>query len=234
MRELGEIGRRAYFVHKELSTGDFYCLSPSSIHKIERLSEDLNIYNISVFLPDISEGIRKVVESMPLPCRGRLSREALSRVCMLYDVLFSDIQKRSAGEKEKVSALALYILSELSDSITDRYVSPRKHHTNLHVQRDMRYVQDNFTSELRLYDVAVAVGVTECYLSCIFSSLIGSTFGDYLSLVRIKHAKNLLSTTDMPVTEIAFACGFGSFSNFERVFKKICGITPKAYRKSHI
>ena len=196
------------------------------------MTDDLLIYNISVFLPEVSEEIRALVESMPLPCHGRLSEEKLLRLRGIYEILFSDISASVAREKEKVSALVLYILSEISECISERYESPRKHHTNMHVQRAMLYIQENSASEIRLSDVANHVGVSECYLSFVFSSQIGSTFGDYLSLVRINHARNLLSSTDMPVTEIAFACGFGSFSNFERVFKKVCSVTPKAYRKS--
>lgn len=226
----GEVKNYVDGVPQDLSAGDFYCLSPTTVHKVEKKSDDLMIYNISVFLPSVSDDIKRIINALPFPCRGHIDKATLERISVIYEILFENIKNKSQNEKQKVGALALYILTELSENVAGKYTSARESNTNLHIQNAMLYTQRNFSSDIRLAHVARYVGVTECYLSSIFSSVVGSTYKEYLSLVRIQHAKNLLITSDLPVTDIAFRCGFGSFSNFERVFKKSCGITPKEYR----
>ena len=59
--------------------------------------------------------------------------------------------------------------------------------------------------------------------------------GEFLRNYRIKKAKEMLSRTDMPALDIGKACGLGAPAHFSRLFKKMTGLTPLAYRqrKSH-
>ena len=57
------------------------------------------------------------------------------------------------------------------------------------------------------------------------------TVSEYTSKVRIKHACDMLRTTDKNVTDIALAVGYESLGYFNRVFKKEMGLTPSAFRK---
>ena len=54
---------------------------------------------------------------------------------------------------------------------------------------------------------------------------------EYILYKRILKAKELMYS-DISLTEIAFTCGFGDYSNFLRAFKKITGTSPKEYRRS--
>ena len=54
---------------------------------------------------------------------------------------------------------------------------------------------------------------------------------EYLNYIRIIHASKLLKSTKKLITDIASECGFDNISYFNRVFKRIMGITPNAYRK---
>lgn len=55
----------------------------------------------------------------------------------------------------------------------------------------------------------------------------------YLTKQRIVHAKRLLKSSDLPITTIAFDCGFNSSSQFTNIFKKHVGVLPKEYRSKH-
>ena len=59
----------------------------------------------------------------------------------------------------------------------------------------------------------------------------GHTPNDYLNSFRLEKSMELLRTTDMTATEIAFHCGFNSASYFAEIFKKQKGCSPKEYRK---
>ncbi|MCB6603699.1 helix-turn-helix transcriptional regulator, partial [Erysipelatoclostridium ramosum] len=55
---------------------------------------------------------------------------------------------------------------------------------------------------------------------------------NYLIRLRVQQAKELLETTNYSIAQISDSCGFSSQSYFSQVFKKACGMTPNAYRKS--
>lgn len=86
--------------------------------------------------------------------------------------------------------------------------------------------------ELSLAVVARHCAVSEGHLSRIFHRSTGLTFREYLTQVRVDHAKALLMTTGKSVTEIAFESGFQSLSQFHRVFLKAYGQSPGKLRAS--
>jgi AraC-like DNA-binding protein len=55
---------------------------------------------------------------------------------------------------------------------------------------------------------------------------------EYINKVRINAACKMLLCGKMPVTEVAFSCGYGNLSNFNRQFRRITGRSPREYRES--
>ncbi len=86
--------------------------------------------------------------------------------------------------------------------------------------------------ELSLAVVARHCAVSEGHLSRIFHRSTGLTFREYLTQVRVDHAKALLMTTGKSVAEIAFESGFQSLSQFHRAFLKAYGQSPGRLRAS--
>ena len=77
-------------------------------------------------------------------------------------------------------------------------------------------------------DAAKFMSFSEPYFSNYFYKMSGMTFSQYLNYVKTEKAIKLLTDTKkMPITEIAIQCGFGTIRNFNRVFKKITGYSPK-------
>ena len=72
--------------------------------------------------------------------------------------------------------------------------------------------------------------INKDYLSRKFKETFGSGMVAYLTNIRIKHAKELLVSSDMQVQEIAIAVGFQDEGYFTKQFKKIVSMTPAAYR----
>ena len=86
----------------------------------------------------------------------------------------------------------------------------------------------NLTSEM----LADEAGVHPVHLSAVFRRFRHETVGDYVQKRRVGHAARLLADRDMPLSEIAYECGFADQSHFTRVFKRRMGATPGAYRDS--
>ena len=96
------------------------------------------------------------------------------------------------------------------------------------------YIYNNFKNNITLSEMAKDLGYHEKYLSHVLHSLTQMHFRTFLATYRIRHAKNLLRTTKKPISEIALDSGFSALNTFNRVFKKVSGMTPRQYRKKHI
>ena len=91
-------------------------------------------------------------------------------------------------------------------------------------------MNDNFTYEITLNDIAEAVHLSPIYLRELFISEMGMSPHNYILNKRIKKAKELLIINLSSISEIATLSGFSSQSYFDYVFKKHTGMTPKQFR----
>ncbi|TVP79282.1 MAG: AraC family transcriptional regulator [Puniceicoccaceae bacterium] len=97
--------------------------------------------------------------------------------------------------------------------------------------RAIRLIKESHHEALSLGDVAKEVGLSRERLSRLFHQTIGITFSEYLSGVRLTEARRQLSSDPGKITEIAFACGFQSLSQFNRRFRATEGISPSEFRR---
>lgn len=96
-----------------------------------------------------------------------------------------------------------------------------------------RYMADHYEDpELSLSEVAEHVELNEKYFTNRFTKEAGETFSSYLTALRMQKAKELLKTTTFKVYEISEMTGYHSVEHFNRVFKKLNGVTPAKYRKT--
>ena len=98
------------------------------------------------------------------------------------------------------------------------------------IKKAIQYIAQNFASAISLEDVATHGHLNPAYFSTVFKQSTGSSFKEYLNMVRIEESKRLLSNTTYSVIDIAIATGFEDQSYFSKVFKKYTGLTPKQYR----
>jgi AraC-like DNA-binding protein len=93
-----------------------------------------------------------------------------------------------------------------------------------------RYIDEYSREELSLTKVAKAVNTNASYLSENFKRVTGINFVDYVAHARFEEACRLLHDGDMRISDVAFAAGFQSLSQFNRVFKRLCGKSPTQFR----
>lgn len=118
--------------------------------------------------------------------------------------------------------------TDVQDAITsdrkDSYI--RKHITDL-FENEKIYLNPN----LKVSDIAAAIGTNRTYVSAYFNKETQCTFYDYVNRFRIEYACKQLDCTDDKIVQIAETSGFNSAQAFIRVFTKIKGISPSKYRK---
>lgn len=95
-----------------------------------------------------------------------------------------------------------------------------------------KYIREYSDMEITLTEISEHVGMNPSYFSDYFKKNTGITFKQYLTEIRINHAKQLLLRSDMSLDDIAETVGFSDKKYFSRVFKKKMGCTPGEYRKN--
>ena len=122
------------------------------------------------------------------------------------------------------------------DSLCDMLEKPgqRKGTTSWVSDRAAAYIQQHYSEEISLDEIAAYCGISSAYLSRIFAKEQGRGIQEYLTALRLQNAKQLLATTDQKIYEIAVQSGYPDAVYFNKVFKKNTGMTPKEYRVLHM
>lgn len=95
----------------------------------------------------------------------------------------------------------------------------------------VQYVNEHFSDEnLNISAIGMKFGLTPSYLSRQFRTQTGEALLDYISKTRMEAAKKLIAEQSMPIAEIARKVGYADINTFNRIFKKLEGITPGKYR----
>jgi len=100
------------------------------------------------------------------------------------------------------------------------------------VRRSIEYINDNFSEEVRLKDIAAAVGMSMFHLSRTFRASTGVTLHRYLTRTRVERVKALLLDSDQSLAVIADAAGFSDQSHMSKTFKRFTGTTPRLFRRT--
>lgn len=95
------------------------------------------------------------------------------------------------------------------------------------------YIHSHYAEELTLEGLSQKFYISGCYLSHRFKDVTGFTLTDYVQMTRVRNVQSLLLNSRIPITEAATACGFASFSQFNRVFQKHIGMSPTEFRRRH-
>jgi len=101
------------------------------------------------------------------------------------------------------------------------------------VRKVINFLHENYRNDLRLADVAAYVNMSEVSFSRFMKKRTGKNYIEYLNDVRLGTASRYLIDTNKTISEICYECGFNNLSNFNRLFKKRKGITPKEFRDNY-
>ncbi|PWT71471.1 MAG: AraC family transcriptional regulator [Bacteroidetes bacterium] len=100
------------------------------------------------------------------------------------------------------------------------------------IEKAFQYMHNNYDRTITLSEVAKLVSMTDVSFSRFIKKRTGNTFIDTLNEIRLGHASKKLIDTTHSIAEISYNCGFNNISNFNRIFKKKKGCTPKEFRES--
>jgi len=101
------------------------------------------------------------------------------------------------------------------------------------IQKVINFLNNNYQKEIRLIDVANHVNMSEVSFSRFMKRRTGKNYIEYLNDLRLGIASRYLVDSSKTISEISYDCGFNNLSNFNRIFKKRKGYTPKEFRENY-
>ncbi|MCC5024967.1 MAG: helix-turn-helix domain-containing protein [Candidatus Synoicihabitans palmerolidicus] len=140
-------------------------------------------------------------------------------------------QSRVVSKKQYDSILRLLTIFSLHlSSLSNQLIVREETSESPSITHALGYIFEHHSDEMSLEEVAKAVNMSAFYFCKMFKKTTGMTFTDYLARVRVEKVKNLLLNPHKRISKAAFEAGFQSLSQFNRVFRKIAGEAPTAYR----
>lgn len=120
------------------------------------------------------------------------------------------------------------MLSEVLDKATQLHI---KEESSL-AETAHKLIYENYRNAVKVGEVSGNLGISSRHLSRLFHRDYGMSVRDYINLLKIDKARELLANGEMNITQIAFHLGFNSSDYFTSFFKKQIGVSPREYRKS--
>lgn len=143
-----------------------------------------------------------------------------------------------SGRGNIYSAIAaIETLDELEDYLREffgeiiQYVTRNKSEVN-YGERIICYLEEHFCEEIVFEDMAKEIGISYSYMRKIVYELSGKSLIDYINLLRIEKAKQLLLESNLNITQIASEIGYFNVQSFNRFFRKFEGMPPSSYKAS--
>jgi YesN/AraC family two-component response regulator len=125
----------------------------------------------------------------------------------------------------------LGIFAQHLASLSNQIIVQEEKSESPQIARARAFITEHQDEDVSLSEVAKAVNMSAFYFCKMFKQATGLTFTDYLARIRVEKVKNMLLDPHKRVSEVAFAAGFQSLSQFNRVFRKVAGEAPSAYRE---
>ena len=133
-------------------------------------------------------------------------------------------------EMKDFEAQRTWFLDKISAAAENISQKEKKQASSL-VEKASAYIQSHFAGELSLDDVSREINISPYYFSKLFKEETGENFVEYVTRIRIEHAKELLMQPDYSIKSICVESGFHDPNYFSRIFKKLTGLTPSEYRE---
>lgn len=236
-------GTGHYFVNgKEytMDEGDIIIFNNVEPHGWKLKGDDMHLL-VMVFSPEFVAEKLSVFDSeylKPFVERGSNFRNRIGREeAVSHEIrkgireIYTEWEEKKEGYPLMIKANILRILTILIRAYQDDSKSgemlKEKKNAMKRLEQAFVYIDDHYSEKLTLDEVAAAAFMSSTYFSSYFRKVTNISFSEYVTRLRISHARELLRDREKSVTEIALECGFHNISNFYRMYKKYVGKAPR-------
>jgi AraC family transcriptional regulator len=174
-----------------------------------------------------------LVDSLGAPADlwRRACAPPLPELMVLGELAQAAAEKRSDVALDEAGLWLAARLIEVAAGHPRRQEAPRAGDRRRAVEAAL-WIDARAADPIDLEAAARQVGLSPFHFLRVFSRVLGVTPHQYLVRCRLRRAARLLSGGDRPVTDVAYAVGFGDLSNFVRTFHRAAGLSPRAFRRA--
>jgi two-component system, response regulator YesN len=148
------------------------------------------------------------------------------------EVYGMDIRDRGM-EMPSLQQFVIWLEEIISTAVN--LVSQKRRLSDFELEEKLKqYIENNLFNDVSLESISEFVGMSPNYVSKLFHTMVGKTFIDYVTDLKMEKASTMLLERDLSVQEISDKLGYRSTPHFIRVFKEKYGHTPKQYQKQSL
>ncbi|MCR2822520.1 response regulator [Lederbergia panacisoli] len=190
-------------------------------------------------LDETRNSFRKYFDELIIMSGGDLERikEKINEFFVLLNRQMHERKVEVIFHTKYSDVKSMYRLQELVlDEImkTTREVQTNHSTDNDLISKAKSHINEHYEKSITLEDVAEIVQFSPHYFSKLFKEQCGLSYIDYLTEVRVNHAKELMKLPEKSLKEICFQVGYKDPNYFSRVFKRVTGFSPSEYRSSQL
>lgn len=200
-------------------------------HRYYDLSPDNLLYNLSLLPSLLPDELLHKLNNLPFDKICVLPEGVGKTVLAIMDALVYAQDSHTNYPANFASPLCQSLVEIFLHHYTLFPTSPSDSSGGI-LQNSLIYINAHYTTALALSEIAENAKCCPTYLSELFHKKMGMTIKQYINVMRLKHAKKLLISTDLPIMSICFECGFSSLASFNRNFLEAEKTSPSNYRKS--
>ncbi|MEM1176486.1 MAG: AraC family transcriptional regulator, partial [Pseudomonadota bacterium] len=156
-------------------------------------------------------------------------------ICQAAVMLMETLASELPGSAVMYESLARIFLVKLIHQYgveRDEEILFSKRFTARHYQRVLGFIAEHFAQVITVEALAKEAGLSPSHFAHVFKATIGVSPMQFVTSYRLEQARKRLADIELPIIDVALACGFSDQAHFSRVFKQNEGLTPSQYRKT--
>lgn len=224
-----------------VTSGDIVLMGPNTLHTVEVEQSDRLFVTSLYFLPELVFSAGEPEENFEwlrpfydyYTARHPVIENGRTRSLTTYfsDLVNTRMETKRYGKLQMKIDLLHVLMEVLKEYDSEHEEEPLNSSTvgDERLNRVLNWMNRNYQKRLSLDEAAEVACMSSQHLCRFFKNSTGHTFTEHLSRIRVTHAKQLLLTTNLRTTDIAYEVGFGSQSYFFRVFRQETGSSPKEF-----
>lgn len=221
--ELG-VGEELY--HMEV--GDFAIVFPNMIHHYQVFSQEKSkacyMFAALSVCGQFQKELQRFCPENPVIKREDVHQDITNAICRLLE----DETKNSSIDEVVAQSYVQVILAR--SMCCYKLLERQNVESNDIIYQTVTYIARHFKEPIMLEKMARDLGVSRCVLSRVFSGTFHKNLNQYVNQQRLNYACELLTDTNLTITEICLEAGFQSHRTFNRSFLDVYKMTPRQYR----
>lgn len=231
----------------KLSKGDYFIIDYDKSHKYTQIGATPFVVINCLFTPPLIDNSLKGCRRLSDVVNNYLIKfdfcflkdhpskfiyhDDTGKIKHLFELLCSEYSEKKLGYLESMRSYIIAIIIDMLRQIKLPSLSKGKNDIIKHI---IEYVDNNFSQQLSLKNIASDYNYSLSRVSQIFKQEIGMTFQKYIQTVRIHESCRLLLNTTKKISEIAELVGYTNIDHFHAIFKQEMNTTPRQFRSTHL